>query len=171
MAERKTATSEGRCGGSANAAAADQFSGPDFGRDNSWLGRLHRCAEFQLRPPFPTETVTTHICRSRFSWSTADRHPPGPDRARREPDGRSIGRATRVRLPRHADLSSWAIYANGEPWELLTGALSLLRGTYPPHQQVRPTEDGTFSCVPSASLSADRSAEVCMKISTLPTTT
>ena len=68
-------------------------------------------------------------------------------------------------------VSSWAIYANGEPWELLNGGPSAITrhvSSSPTSPSLRKTVQ--FSRAPSASLSADRSAVVCTKISTSPTT-
>ena len=69
-------------------------------------------------------------------------------------------------------VSSWAIYANGEPWELLNGgaisyyaARIFLTNKSIPHRRRHDSRRA-----PSASPSADRSAAACTKISTSPTT-
>ena len=67
-------------------------------------------------------------------------------------------------------VSSWAVYANGEPWELLNGgaiayAARIFLTTVLSRRKTAP-----FRRARSASPSADGSVAVCMKISTSPTT-
>jgi hypothetical protein len=56
-------------------------------------------------------------------------------------------------------VSSWAIYANGEPWELLNGGPVSYYAPSPTSPSLRKT--ARFFPAPSASRSADRSAAAC----------
>ena len=65
-------------------------------------------------------------------------------------------------------VSSWAIYANGEPWDLLNGGAVTYYASriYLTNRKI-PTTDRSER---SALLSADRSAAACTRTSTSPTT-
>ena len=67
-------------------------------------------------------------------------------------------------------ISNWAIYANGEPWQLLNGGpISYDAARIFLTNRSILTEDGPIPHAPSALPSVDHSAAACTKISTLPT--